>query len=227
MGTTTSQVSTANYDGDGYVRVTWTNAEKSSSPPFHSWGVWRRIYDEAQVNYGPWELLFDTGVNQANYEYRDFTPPSNRLVQYVVRQRTGTTTLTWDSFSPARTVTPPGTNYWLIHPTNAAKHLLLAHVTSDDFNFEREEEFLKLIGRGRKLDKGTNYGVTGTLNLDFRSRLDLLLLLNLWRDGAPLLLRNPFGDIWQVSIGEPGIGRTAGVGTQEFTEVSVPYREVA
>lgn len=225
MATTTSAVSTTPYDTQGYVSVTWTNAEKSVE--FYSWGVWRRIRNEYDTGYLSWELIYETTVDKSSYEYRDYLAPANKTVQYTVRQRTGTQTLTWDAIDNIRTVTPPGTNYWLIHPTDKSKNLLLAHVTSDDFDYEKEEEVLRLIGRGRKVDQGTRFGVQGTLKVDFRSRLELVKLVDLWNTEAALHLRNPFGDVWLVSLGKPSMDRTSGVGVQEFTDVSVSYLEVA
>jgi hypothetical protein len=41
-----------------------------------------------------------------------------------------------------------------------------------------------------------------------------------------IYLRNPFGDIWKIAPGNIAGGRIAGVGTSEFTDVSIPYQEV-
>jgi hypothetical protein len=224
MATSTSAVDASNYDSQGYVRVTWTNAEKQAG--FYSWGVWRRDRNDYDTAYGSWVLLYETTQDIPNYEYRDYSAPSNKNVQYSVRQRTGNPP-TWDTANNTRTVKPAGTNYWLIHPTDEGKHLLLGHVTSDDFKHDKEEETLLLIGRGRKQDHGTMWGVAGSLKVDFRNRADLKRLIDLWDDNVPVLLRNPFGDVWRVSIGEPAIDRTAGVGAQEFTSVGVSYQEVA
>jgi hypothetical protein len=42
-----------------------------------------------------------------------------------------------------------------------------------------------------------------------------------------LYLRNPFGDIYLVSIGDESTDRMAGVGSNDFRDLQVPYREVA
>jgi hypothetical protein len=42
----------------------------------------------------------------------------------------------------------------------------------------------------------------------------------------PVYLRNPFGDVWLVSLGDVQVDRVAGVGTNEFSDITVPYREV-
>jgi hypothetical protein len=40
-------------------------------------------------------------------------------------------------------------------------------------------------------------------------------------------LRTPFGDIWDVAMGDIQINRIAGVGTNEYFEVTIPYSEVS
>lgn len=51
-------------------------------------------------------------------------------------------------------------------------------------------------------------------------------LTNLKAQLTYLYLRNPFGDVWKVSTGNIGFTRVAGVGTSEFTDATIPYREV-
>lgn len=41
-----------------------------------------------------------------------------------------------------------------------------------------------------------------------------------------IYLRNPFGDIWKIAPGNIGGGRVAGVGTAEFSDITIPYQEV-
>lgn len=40
-------------------------------------------------------------------------------------------------------------------------------------------------------------------------------------------LRNPFGDIWLVAAGNVAVSRVPGVGSSEFTDITIPYSEVA
>lgn len=42
-----------------------------------------------------------------------------------------------------------------------------------------------------------------------------------------IYLRSPFGDIWQVAPGNIGVSRVPGTGHTEFTDVTIPYEEVA
>ena len=42
-----------------------------------------------------------------------------------------------------------------------------------------------------------------------------------------IYLRSPFGDIWQVAPGNIAVSRVPGTGQTEFTDVTIPYEEVA
>lgn len=44
---------------------------------------------------------------------------------------------------------------------------------------------------------------------------------------SAIYLRSPFGDIWQVAAGNIGVTRLSGTGITEFTDVTIPYEEVA
>jgi hypothetical protein len=44
---------------------------------------------------------------------------------------------------------------------------------------------------------------------------------------SPIYLRSPFGDIWRVAPGNIGVSRIPGTGQTEFTDVTLPYTEVA
>lgn len=44
---------------------------------------------------------------------------------------------------------------------------------------------------------------------------------------SAIYLRSPFGDIWQVAAGNIAVSRLAGTGITEFTDVTIPYEEVA
>jgi len=124
-------------------------------------------------------------------------------------------------------------DYWLIDPDDYMNSVRLHHVTGDSFTEEFEETFLNVIGRGRKHEIGTRYGFAGTLNAQLfdlpgitarEQRLRLEVLRN---ERKGLYLRNPFGDIWQVSAGAIQISRRAGVGLREFADVTIPYTEIS
>lgn len=60
----------------------------------------------------------------------------------------------------------------------------------------------------------------------YTARQQAKALSTLKNERSFLYLRNPFGDIWKIAPGNIGGGRIAGVGTSEFTDVTIPYQEV-
>lgn len=60
----------------------------------------------------------------------------------------------------------------------------------------------------------------------YTARQQAQALSALKNERSYIYLRNPFGDIWKIAPGNIGGGRIAGVGTSEFTDVSIPYQEV-
>lgn len=222
-----TNVSIANYDSDGYVTVTWTNAAIDDDK-FIGWRVYRR-----KTGTLDWTLLYEIRQNQANYEYHDWTATTGTTYDYVVVQvayRFGA-----ETESPRTgfvTVTPISSSYWLVHPTDNSKNVRLASVKSDEFVEEYESTVINLIGRGRKVDYGSRWGYIGTLNCQVidkpnktarQSRFDLEALK---AERTKVYLRNPFGDIWLVDLGNAQIGRIAGVGSREFHELTITYTEI-
>lgn len=133
----------------------------------------------------------------------------------------------------AQSLTLDNAYYWLVHPTDSTKNILLRQVTSESFNTEREVAVKKLIGRGRKIDVGMNYGHLGTLSgriytTDVKTaRQQRLDLESACDNFTYYYLKNPFGDVWKVWFQDPKFSRLAGVGTNEFCDVSIDYFEVA
>jgi hypothetical protein len=210
----------------GYVRVQWTNAGVGAS--FYAMRLYRRLPGEA------WELLFQTTSNQSNYTYDDWRAPVNVPVEYdVVRVNSVGGVLSEETKTPS-TITPLGSDYWLIHPSLAAFNLRLAHVTEDSFKDEVEQEVMHLLGRGRKTDYGDVLGVDGSITADLRDisggltgRAQQILLRSLYRERTHVYLRNPFGDVYKIKLGEPDFSRTPGMGLRDFTSVTFTYQEVA
>jgi hypothetical protein len=210
----------------GYVRITWTNSGIPAN--FYAYRVYRRVSGGAR------QLLFQTTANQSSYSYNDYNGPANIPVDYdVVAVRLVNSVQTEEAASWS-TITPIDNHYWITHPTNPSIALRLQHVTEDSFSFEQEKETMTLIGRGRKEDRGDVLGVTGSLTFELRdvtngqtARDQKASLLSMVQTAAPyLLLRTPFGDLWQVSFGTPEFSRTAGVGLHEMTTVTMSYEEI-
>ena len=90
-----------------------------------------------------------------------------------------------------------------------------------------------MIGRGRKFDYGTTWGPKGTLVAKIYDQPDRgltargvrLALLALKRQHVTVYLRNPYGDLWPVGLGNISLTRMPGVGTNEFFVATIPYAE--
>jgi hypothetical protein len=126
-----------------------------------------------------------------------------------------------------------GSNYWLIHPTEESLRFKVYNVTSDAFTDAREREELVIIGRGRHVEEGTVLGRSGTAVGSLWDWDDALTpharrmqFEALKRVGGWVWFRTPFGDIWKVSVGDLQWTRLAGTGTDENTQVTIPYMEV-
>lgn len=222
-------LSDVNYPTDGYILLTWDNSEETLN--WYQWRVYRRL-----VGDPTWELIHTISTQATTYEYRDYLAPSNVQVEYAVVQAESTDggqTVTEGTYDPQQ-VTPPSDKYWLIHPTDSTMNVLLHHVVADTFADESEEAVLNVIGRGRKVDRGEEWGLTGQLSLKFRDRPNLTgrqqwqNFLALKRAATYVHLRNPFGDVLKVALGgNPSTERESGISIREHHTVTVPYYEVA
>lgn len=122
--------------------------------------------------------------------------------------------------------------YRLVHPTTATLTVTLHNVTSDSFSDEREEEAINLIGKGRHVDYGTNFGKIGSLSAQLRddgtttARQKKQAIENLKNSNSWVTMETPFGDAFKVSLGVLQFNRVPGVGSQEAIDVTIPYSEV-
>lgn len=225
MATYTAQLYDDNFATNGYVRVTWTNAEKGAE--FYAWRVYRSIADDLS-GWGPWEMLSQTTLDAPTYEFFDYTVPANRQSRYSVVQASQNAqgVVTEDSKNNIRYTTPADDQYWLIHPFDSSLTMALPLATSESFSYEREEESMNLIGKGRKVDQGALLGVIGSLTIDFRVRAEYKRFMKLWTNGSWIFKRNPFGDVDKVVIKKPTMDRVPGVGTREMLIVTLPYEGV-
>lgn len=71
---------------------------------------------------------------------------------------------------------------------------------------------------------GTTASQTSGYYTARQQRLDIEELKGLRK---ALYMRNAFGDVWKVAAGEISVERIPGTGANEFTNVTVPYQEVA
>lgn len=223
----------AQYETLGYITIVWTNVSKDSS--WLAWRVYRRSLGGDvffPTTPSPWELIYETSVDQSNYEYHDWAAPVGLQVQWAVVQvadRFGSEVES--TYAASAAITPVASDYWLIHPTDDTKNLKL-HVVGDRFVPEVEEASVLIIGRGRHMERGTNAGVSGVLNAKIRrdnvltptqqrQRLEQLQL-----EATVFKLRTPFGHVWDVALANIPMTRMAGVGTEELMDIEITYSEV-
>ncbi|MFD5451667.1 MULTISPECIES: Ig-like domain-containing protein [Streptomyces] len=246
-------IDTTFYDklGAGYVKVTWAN--QATDPDFLSWRLYRRYNLANSAKDGDkgldWELMHEEfSVSPPDggdtYEYLDYSAPSGYEVHYMLTQtavRFGSIVESNrpDLTDPGKIVNLYSSHYWLILPDadgDVEDVIRIEHATSDSYTDEYEEEVMTLIGRGRHVEKGDRLGYSGSLNMELRfiegvyntddprrQKIDLerfaAMRTNVW-------IRSPFGDLFMASTGDMQFDRIAGVGQSEFTNVTLPYREV-
>lgn len=234
----TISVGTANYASSGYVDLNWT---MTTDPAFAT----QRIYrlkpskynidledDQGILQVAQWELIYETSDGLMR-SFKDYSAPSGYSTSYKVNQVVTRFGSFVEANSTPQSVTiPQSSNYWLIDPDNDTHNVRLG-VTSDEFHNEIETVFTPLIGRGRHVSYGDDYGVVGSITAQIYNQGSLtarevrLALEQIKRRRKALYLTNPFGDVWLVGTGDMSISRIAGAGTSEFFTVSFDYSEVA
>jgi hypothetical protein len=230
-----------NTDGLGYVTVVW--ADTNRDPNFSAWVVYRRsdlIGSDgiSIVELGEWTEITRVVSTASSYNFLDYYAPSGYKVSYKIRQlvdRTGDLALSGDS--QVVSVYPKAEGYWIIVPTDEdgiiSTAFRLHNVTDDSYTDEYEENTFTIIGRGRHIDSGDYLGVNGSLTAKLRNtgsttaRQKKRQLESARAEKTSLFMRNPFGDVYRIRVGNLSISRLAGVGVDEFVDVTIPYSEVA
>ena len=109
----------------------------------------------------------------------------------------------------------------------------LAHVTEDSASHEVEETVMRLIGKGRKVDRGTNWGRTRTLVCWLQptgartTAAQMAEIVALRTPGCDaIILDDPFGDQMKCSITSLSEGRVS-AGQSDVKSVTITLEEVA
>lgn len=215
-----------NFASDGYVRLEWDDTGVAVN--FYAWRLYRRWADDPT-----WVLIYETTDNLPTYTFDDYFAHANEQNDWALVQVTQAGSVRTEGVYTVISDTPYSEDYWLLHPTDPIYNVRLHHVTEDSYSDEYEEATLKLIGRGRKKDQGTGFGITGSLTADLRDtqaetakvqrkKIEWLKETQTW-----VYLRTPFGEVWKVSLGQLAFTRTPGVGLREFGAMAIPYEEVA
>lgn len=219
-------VSNTDYNVDGKLEVTWI--DDTIDADFVQYNVYRRVHNDDSTKV----LLDSENVIQSTYSYDDYHAASLTEYDYTVTQIANRFGSIVESVPVWTSVTGTSETYWLLHPTDPTKNLVLRNVVDDSFTDEYQMETYNVIGRGQHVDYGDRLGYAGSLSAQFRdvvglsARTQRLALEALKAEKSTLFLRTPFGDIFTVAAGNIGIKRIAGMGTSEGVDVSIPYQEV-
>lgn len=217
-------VNVAHYSEEAYVRVTWTGTPSTNH---YSYRVYRLDPD-----VGDYVLVKERSDTAATYTFDDYGAPVG-TVKYAVVEVTAVGSVQTEEEKAPKTVTLASPYYWLIHPTDSSYNVQLRSVYTDEFGTDREVEVKKLIGRGRKVDVGDDYGRSGSLsgkiyNSPTKTAREIRLDIEAAKDtNSYFYMRSPFGDNWKIWFEDPRFSRMAGTGTSEFVEISFAYYEVA
>lgn len=230
----TYSVDASGADELGYIKVDLTEALPDDQ--FAAWKIYRMEVD------GAWELIA-TITDITVRSYNDYMLKAGKRYLYSATQvatRSGTLLESpvgfWldDADNPvieSRICDVDLTHYWIINPADTTLSTRLLNVIKADQDEAYESETYQIIGRGRHTDYGDRLGYSGTLTCQcrvperpstFKQRIEALRRAN-----ETYYLRDPFGKLFQVSLGDLSWSPVAGVGTVEFGDLGIPYEEVA
>lgn len=233
----TDGVSSVTTDDYG-ATISWTNS--GIDVTFISWRVYRRYMVAASVDLddantrNTWYLIYETTAVQSNYSYKDYLIPNGKATDYVVVQvadRFGS--IVESPVSSFSTVTSPSDRYYFIPtiPIGTIAAYQAGNVTDDSYTDEVESETLHVIKRGRQVQVGDDLGVIGTLTIQLRgsnTRVDREFLQRLASTkNLGTWMKSPFGDVRLVKFGNIQVKPLAGTGTNEMSDLTIPYTEVA
>lgn len=233
-------ISNYNVPDMGFVAITWGD-EVRDTEKFFAWVLYRKddMLDPSGlvIQEGDYKVIhIEYGANEAYY-FQDFFAPTGYKSTYMVHQVVGlgVQAVESDTDTPVSCY-PVSDGYWLIEPDEVSlgpTAFKLKNVTGDTFTDEQESEVFTVIGRGRVANKGEDLGFNGSLtvkvrdNIDNISRVQNQRIKAIQNSGKQVWLRNPFGDVLRVDVSGIQYVRIAGVGKSEFTDVTIPYMEVA
>lgn len=215
------------YLSHGYVVVRFDSSDIDAE--FAEWRIYRRRVDPA----GEW-VLAGTVQDPFAESFKDWLVAGTGEWEYTVTQavtRFGSSVESLRDEFP-NSVSIFSDSYWLIVPGAEEQSVQLHTVTADDYTSERETAEYVIIDGGRRRNMGTRKGKAGALGATVRhstqatASQQVQLLEDLNRDSRPVIMRDPFGNLTQVSLGEIAVSRIAGVGSSEFSDLTIPYYEV-
>lgn len=214
------------YIGSGYAEVFWPAGVPD--PYFFEWRIYRR-------KKGTEEWVYAGAVpDPAVLYFRDWLVAGAGEFEYSVTQaatRFGSIVESEQNEIPD-SVSIYSDSYWFIMEDDESFNTQLHHVIGDKYTSKRETNDYVIINGGRRRNIGTKVGKDGNLSVTIRAtaartaheQVEKLELLN--ETSRSVIMRDPFGNLTRVSLGEIGVDRTAGVGNEEYADIDIPYLEV-
>lgn len=225
----TFTVSATSTDTAGGTVLSWP---QNRDPTFVDYRIWHQVIGEDPA---PILSRSITDTAPSTYSVKDYSAPTNKNVTFWVTQRAiRFGTIIESALGTGIAVMTTTTHYWIVNPDNEALNVRLARVMSDTYAENWEQETIELLGRGRRVERGTRYGISGTLTATVYGAEDLGLdanairrnLLAMKAGSLAVYLRTPFGDVWRVVLSDIEIERIAGVGINAYFSTTIPYTEV-
>lgn len=209
---------------------------------FAGWTVQRRVSGTTTWTDVLTTTLLDAWVCVADYEAVAGVAQEWRVKQLA--NRYGVTVPTADGDMTPIEVTPPAGPYWLITDANtavggvsapsiaslAAATSMILPVVGDRYTDELEQVVIPIVGRGRKVECGTAFGVSGQLDVQWWGAGSVTAreqreTFEAWRAaGTAARLRTPFGQVFQVVAQDVTVTRVRAA--SEAMSVTIPYAEV-
>jgi hypothetical protein len=231
MASPTTLVIDNNAATTGEVNIAWTDALKDGQ--FYSYRLYAR-----QQTYAQWVLAYETFDNVVNYNYDLFAFSANQTTEVAVVEVTQSIAngLVEGAYNVDTFSTSGITDYYMINGADDTKNFYLNIVTGHDATDEWEEGVFTLIGRGRKVDRGTHLGETGSLTALLEATATRTVR-DQWRElvdlretsagATDIYMRPPFGDIVKIVVNGLSFERVPGVGVEDRMTVNINYIEVS
>ncbi|USH45022.1 minor tail protein [Gordonia phage Camerico] len=223
-----STVETGGYRDYGYTEINWPTG--NPDPFFKEWRVYRRkaeaisdddvtlagVVEDPDIRFfhdwliaGAGEFVYS--VVQVAYRYGSLVESEHVFTApfYIYSE-----------------------SFWLIVPTNPNLNVKLHSVKGDKYTSNREIADYNIIRGGRRRAYGGKLGKSGNLTVAVRNRQgmtasEFIDAVEAVADNQySLFMRDPFGRVTQVALGELSNDRLPGVGTNEFGDIDIPYVEV-
>lgn len=215
----------------GEVNIAWTDAGQDAS--FYSYRLYVR-----EDSFTEWTLAYEDFTDVASYNYDLYQFSANQTTDVAVVEVTQSvaTGLTEGAYNVDTFATSGITGYYFINGNDDTKNFYLLTANAHSALDEWEEGVFTLIGRGRKVDRGTHLGESGTISATLfptttrtvRSQWRELSDLRETTAGSDdIFIRPPFGDVVKVAITGLSYERIPGVGVEDYMNVTINYIEVA